>query len=225
MLQALGPNIWHLQHPFTAAGLRVSSRMTVVRLKGNRLWLHSPVPLSTPIRAQLAELGEVAFIIAPNKYHHLFVADCMAAFPQAMLFGAPGLSAKRPDLQGMRELTPLAEPEWQEELDQVFFGGIPIGNETAWFHKESRTVILTDVCQSWQGELSFGAQLFASLNGVRNKLVVPRTIRVMTKDRKAAQASARKILQWPIARVVLAHNAIIEGNAHAALKKAFDYFE
>ena len=225
MLQAIGQNIWHMQHEFKAGGMRVSSRMTVVRLKGNRLWLHSPVPLSAEVRAQMSSLGEVAYVVAPNKYHHLFVADCMVGFPQAKLFGAPGLSAKRPDLEGMTELKPTVEPEWQEELDQVFFAGVPIGNETVWYHKESRTLILTDICQWWQGELSIAAKLFAMLNGVRSHLAVPRNVRVMLKDRKAAQASARKILQWPFDRVVLAHNAILEVNAHAAVKRAFDYFE
>ena len=224
MLQAIAPNIWHLQHAFTVGGLRISSRMTVVRFRNNKLWLHSPVPLSAEVRAQLSSLGEVAYVVAPNKLHHLFVGDCMAAFPQAKLFGAPGLSEKRTDLKGMQELSPTIESEWQEELDQVFFGGIPFGNETVWYHKLSRTVILTDVCQWWQGELSFGAKLFASFNGVRNKLVVPRSIRMLVKDRNAAQASARKILQWPLERVVLAHNAIVEDNAYTALKEALDYF-
>jgi len=225
MLQAIGPNIWHMQHEFKAGGMRVSSRMTVLRLKDNKLWLHSPVPLSAEVRAQMSSLGEVAFVVAPNKYHHLFVSDCLAAFPQARLFGAPGLREKRADLSGMEELTPTIEPQWQEELGQIFFAGVPIGNETVWYHKESRTLILTDICQWWQGALPFAAKLFASLNGVRNQLAVPRTVRAMVKDRKAAQASARKILQWPFERVVIAHNSIIEVDAHVALKRAFDYFE
>lgn len=225
MLQAIASNIWHLQHTFKAGGMRVSSRMTVVRLQGGKLWLHSPVPLSAEVRAQLSTLGEVAFIVAPNRYHHLFVADCLAAFPQARLFGAPGLPAKRPDLQGMMALKPAIEPEWQEDLEQVFFAGIPLGNETVWYHKASRTVILTDICQWWLGQLPFAAKLFASLNGVREQLAVPRTIRAMVRDRQAAQASARRILQWPLERAVTAHNAIIEADAYAALKQAFDYFE
>ena len=225
MLQAIGPNIWHLQHEFKAGGMSVSSRMTLVRLKGNKLWLHSPVPLSAEVRAQISSLGEVAFVVAPNKFHHLFVSECMTSYPEAKLFGAPGLLAKRPDLKGMTELNPTIAPEWQDELGQIFFAGIPFGNETVWFHQESRTLILTDICQWWQGALPFAPKLFASLNGVRNQLAVPRTVRMMVKDRKAAQASARKILQWQFERIVIAHNAIIEVDAHAALKRAFDYFE
>jgi hypothetical protein len=225
MLQAIAPNIWHLEHAFTVAGMGVSSRMTVVRLTNNKLWLHSPVPLSAQVRAQMAALGEVAFVVAPNKYHHLFAAECMAAFPQARLYGAPGLPAKRPDLKGMQELKPAIEPEWQQDLEQIFFAGVPIGNETVWYHKQSRTLILTDICQWWQGDLPLPAKLFGSLAGVRKQLAVPRIIRLMTKDRHAAQASARKILQWPFERVVVAHNCILEAGAHAAVERAFDWFE
>ncbi|MFC5474593.1 DUF4336 domain-containing protein [Paraherbaspirillum soli] len=94
--------------------------MTVVRLKNGGLWIHSPVPLSAEIHSQLSALGQVQFVVAPNKTHHLFVSKYLAAFPQARLFGAPGLLAKRPDLAGMHELTRTIEPEWREDLDQVF---------------------------------------------------------------------------------------------------------
>src|SRR4051812_2801799 len=112
MLNAIAPDIWHVPHNFTANGLPVSSRMTVVRLKNGGLWLHSPVPLTDRDRADLEALGNVEYIVAPSKTHHLFAAECSAAFPRAILFGAPGLSLKRPDLAGMTELAPMAGPEW-----------------------------------------------------------------------------------------------------------------
>lgn len=225
MLQAIAPDIWHVQHEFLANGLRISSRMTVVRLEGGGLWLHSPIPLTDSMRSQLASLGTVAYIVAPSKTHHLFVSECFAAFPQAKLFGAPGLRAKRPDLENLIELKPSEEPEWQSDLAQIFFEGIPFGNETVWFHKSSGTLILTDLCQWWQGEMSLGAKAYAHLTGVRRELTVPRTVRFVVKDRQAARASAQRILQLPIQRVVVAHNAIVEEGAHAALAKAFAWFD
>ena len=224
MLKAIAPDIWHLQHDFVASGLRVSSRMTVVRLHDSSLWLHSPVPLSTEVRSELATLGEVRYIVAPSKTHHLFASECLAAFPGATLFGAPGLRQKRPDLTAMRELSRVVEPEWAEDFDQVFFDGIPLGNETIWFHKRSRTLIVTDLCQWWQGELPFATKVFASLMGVRNQLAVPRTIRLLVRDRAAARTSAGKILELPFTRVVVAHNAIVEDDAYAAVKKALACF-
>jgi hypothetical protein len=224
MLNAIAPDIWHVPHNFTANGLPVSSRMTVVRLKSGGLWLHSPVPLDSRLLAELKALGDVKYIVAPSKTHHLFAAECAAAFPQAKLYGAPGLPAKRPDLTNMTELTPAAPPEWRDDLDQLFFDGIPFGNETVWFHKSSRTLILTDLCQWWQGDLPFAARVYASLVGVRRQLAVPRNVRWLVKDRQAAHASAQKILRWPIGRVTTAHNSIVEGDAHAAVKAAFSIF-
>jgi hypothetical protein len=223
MLKAIASDIWHVQHGFITGGLRVSSRMTVVRLTDSSLWLHSPVPLSAEDRAQLATIGKVRYIVAPSKTHHLFMAECARAFPDAKLFGAPGLLRKRPDLHGMRELGRSVEPEWREDLDQIFFDGIPFGNESVWFHKTSGTLIVTDLCQWWQGDLPLGARMYASLTGVRAKLGVPRTIRLLVKDRQAAQASAKRILAWPFTRVVVAHNAIIEEDVHRKVEDAFAF--
>jgi hypothetical protein len=221
MLQQIAPDIWHLPHHFTASGVRFSSRMTVVRFGDKRLWLHSPVPVSPQVRAQLGELGTVAFIVAPNKTHHLYVADCAAAFPDAAVFGAPGLIDKRPDLGGFRVLERTPEPAWQGELGQLFIEGIPFLNETVWYHRKSRTLILTDLCQWWQGELPFSTRLFATLTGSRKRLAVPLPVRLSIKDRAALGRSIDRICDWDIERVVIAHNAIVEGDAPGALRQAF----
>jgi hypothetical protein len=220
MLLPVAQDIWHLPYHFTALGIRISSRMTVVRLAGGKLWLHSPVPISPQVRAQLDALGEVAFIVAPNKAHHLFAGDCAAAFPQALLFGAPGLSRKRPDLQGLRELGAAPEPCWQGELDQLLVEGMPLLNETAWLHRRSRTLILTDLCQWWQGEMPVSSRLYAAVTGVRRQLAVPYTIRLLVKDRPALARSIHTMLKWEFERVIVAHNSIVDSRARDALSRA-----
>jgi hypothetical protein len=194
--------------------------MTVVRLRDNKLWLHSPVPISPQARSQIEGLGEVAFIVAPNKAHHLFVGDCAAAFPHAAVFGAPGLTQKRPDLQGLRELGAAPEPVWREELGQLFVEGIPIVNETVWFHRMSRSLILTDLCQWWQGDMPITSRLFAALTGVRKRLAVPYTVRLAVKDRPALSRSVHRIFEWNFERVIVAHDSIVDTNAREAVKEA-----
>jgi hypothetical protein len=198
--------------------------MTVIRLQGGKLWLHSPIPLTAELRAQLEALGTVSYLVAPNKVHHMFIGDWVKAYPQALLYGAPGLPAKRPDLANMRVLSSAGEPEWMQELGQLLFDGIPFANETVWFHWLSRTLILTDLCQWWQGDLPLTSLLYARATGVRKELAVPRTVRLITRDRQAASASAAKILAWPIERVVVAHNSIIEQDARAAVTHALAWF-
>jgi hypothetical protein len=220
MLQEIAPNLWHVQHQFKLSGVTVSSRMTVVRLASGKLWLHSPVPLTPQVRDQLAALGEVGYIVAPSKMHHLFLSACAAAYPQAQLFGARGLAKKRPDVVGLQTLAPTSDAGWAADMDQVHVGGVPLGNEVLWFHRASKTLIVTDFCQYWDGEMGFAAALYARLTGVYKRLAVPRTVRLVIKDKLAAADTASQILRWPFERIILAHNAIIERDAHAQMRRA-----
>jgi uncharacterized protein DUF4336 len=224
MLQQLTSDLWCAEHHFRASGLPVSSRMTVVRLQGGRLWLHSPVPMHAGLRAELEALGTVAFIVAPNKVHHLFLGECAAAFPQAHCLVAPGLPQKRRDLAGVEELRSTSGAPWGSELEFSLFEGVPIANETVWFHRPSGTLVLTDLCQWWRGDLPLASRLYAHLTGVRHRLAVPRTVRLLVKDRAAARASAHRILQWPFTRVVMAHNTVVDTDAHGAVSRAFRVF-
>jgi len=219
MLTPIAPGIWHAQRGFTVAGMAMTATMTVVQLADGGLWLHSPIQIDDALRAELAAIGDVKFVVAPNKAHHLFVNKCLALYPHARVFGAPGLEEKRPEL-AMTALLPAAPPEWAGQIDQVFMAGIPLLNETVFFHRPSSTAIFTDVCQMWTGKLGWKETLFARLTGVRNTLTVPRTIRLLVKDKAAARTSALAVLAWPVQRVMVAHNSVVDDGAHAALKAA-----
>jgi len=224
MLIQIAPNLWHMERGFKAAGLAVSSRMTVVRFEDGRLWLHSPVRFSEAVAEQLRGLGKVAWIVAPNRAHHMFAKHALRMFPQAALYGAPGLAAKRPDLEGLVELGDSVPRDWEHELDQAIVRGMPFVNEVVFFHKATQTLIMTDVLQCWCGKLPWNTSLYARLTGVRSHLDVPRTVRLITRDRALAAGSARVILQWPFTRVITAHNSIVEHEAHAAVERAFSRF-
>lgn len=224
MLIQIAPDLWHMERGFKAAGLAVSSRMTVVRFKDGRLWIHSPVRFDEAVADQLRSLGEVAWIVAPNRAHHLFARHAQRMLPQAALYGAPGLAAKRPDLAGLIELGDTVPQEWRQDLDQAVIRGMPFVNEVVWLHRASATLIMTDVLQCWTGKLPWKVSAYARLTGVRSHLDVPRTVRMVTRDKMLAAGSARVILQWPFTRVIMAHNAIVEQDAHLLVERAFSRF-
>ncbi|MDQ2822490.1 MAG: DUF4336 domain-containing protein [Pseudomonadota bacterium] len=219
MLTPIAPGIWHAQRDLKVAGIAATSRMTVIQLADGGLWLHSPILIDEALRAALAAIGPVNYVVAPNKVHHLFAKKCLAMYPQARLFGAPGLEEKRPDLP-MTALTNDAPTEWAGQIGQVFMAGIPRVNETVFFHVASGTAIVTDICQLWTGPLGWKESVLAYLTGVRHALTVPRTVRLIIQDKAALRTSALQVLAWPVKRVVVAHNSIVEDDAHAALTRA-----
>ena len=212
-------DVWQARHALVVQGVPTHTRMTVVRMKGGQLWVHSPVPLCEALITQLNDLGPVAAVVAPNCAHHLFADAFMQVFPSATLYLAPGLARKRPDLRG--HPLPDEPGDWQPDLVYHLWRGMPLINETVWFHAPSGTLILTDVCQWWAGEtLPWQAALWARLTRVRGAIGVPLHVRAMVRDAKAAAASAQQILAWPIRRISLAHDALIESQAHDQLTRA-----
>lgn len=224
-LHALAPNLWHAQHQFSVFGIQASSRMTVVRFANGQLWLHSPIRLTPELQAAVNTLGEVTWLVAPSKMHHLFVGDWQQAFPQAKLYGPRGLARKRPDLTTLQPLAEQALPEWADELLQLPIRGIPAMGESVWLHRASETLILTDLCMWIMGDIPASSRAYASLMGVRKAPNVSRLVRFVTRDKPAARDSVRQMLQWPISRVILAHNTVLEQDAKATLLQALSWFE
>lgn len=77
-------------------------RCTAIRLKDGRLCLYSPVQgIGQKALESLAEIGEVAFLLAPNHYHHKGLKQYVETFPDALLC-APDYAAPR-----LRKITGL----------------------------------------------------------------------------------------------------------------------
>lgn len=226
-LEPLDTHLWHATHAFKANGLPITTRMTVVRLPGHKLLIHSPIPMpaGSALLRQVQDLGSVAFIVAPNKMHHLFLAPCAAAFPDAGVHGPRGLARKRPDLADrLRELPAGDVPDWLPDLEHLAFDGIPAGSESVWFHRPSATLIVTDLLQWMAGDLPWPTRAYATLTGVRRALAVPLTVRALVRDRSAAARSAERVLRWPFTRVVMAHNQVVTSDAHAQVSRALAVF-
>lgn len=145
MLRELAPDLWIEDQPLRFFGVELGARMTVVGLRGGRLLLHSPIACSRELAEQVERLGSPSFLVAPNRLHHLYIHEWQAAFPACRTYVAPGVDAKRPDLQvsGILGETPL--PDWSETLDQALVAGFPFANEVVFFHEPSRTLVASDL--------------------------------------------------------------------------------
>ena len=222
MLEKKATGLWCAQHKFRKNGVGVSSRMTVVELPDGKLWIHSPIPPNKTIRAQLDAIGCVHTVIVPNRSHQLFLGDFLTHYPDVTIYGPADVFISRAGHAGYNTLDADASENWSPTLKFWVFDGIPKIEESIWFHTISSTLIITDLCQNWSGELPLSAYIYAKLNGVSGTLSVPRIVRYMVSDKSAAAASVDQILKLPISRIVLGHNSIIETEARKQLSSALD---
>ncbi|ANQ85805.1 hypothetical protein dqs_2776 [Azoarcus olearius] len=220
-LTQLAPDIWIARHPLSFFGFRMTTCMTVVRLPSGGVWLHSPIPLQGGLKAAVDALGPVQFVVAPNRLHHLYALAAMEQYPQARLFVAPGLTDKNPAFAPHPPLPEAAVAPWADSIDAVFVAGNSELNETVFFHRPSRTLVITDLAVflgSWD---AFATRLYARINGCYNRFGHSFLLRRFFRDVPAARRSVQAMLEWPIERIVMAHGPVLRRDARARLREAF----
>lgn len=222
-LKQLAEDIWIAERPQTFYGLAVGTRMTVIRLTGGRLLLHSAIALDPALLAELDALGRVAYVVAPNRVHHLYAGDVAKSYPEARLWIGPGLETKRPDLRYVAILGDESPEEWRGEVDQTFFRGRPYENEVVFLHRKTRTLIVCDLAfnfgPSAPAMTRFWMKLIRSYGSFGPSKLDPLLIR----DRVAARQSLERILGWDFDRVVIAHGDVLETGGREALRAGYSW--
>ena len=220
MLEPISDDVWIERRPLRFFGLETGTRMTVVRLAGGGLFVHSPVPLDAGTREAVDALGPVEALVAPCLFHHLHIGEWARAYPAASLSGCPGLAKKRADLSWGAVLSDEPDPQWRGELDQVFFGAFPMENEVIFFHRKSKTIISSDFIFNLGTHASRLTRVVARLLGQREPGVTLLE-RLMIRDHVAARAQVDRVVAWGADRIVLAHGDIIESNATEVVRRAY----
>lgn len=219
-LQCIVPDtLWHATQPLRFGPISLSTRMTVVRLQDGSLWVHSPITPSSEICRDLAAAGQVRYVVAPNRSHHLFFLPFLEAYRSAEGFVAPGLDAKRPDLKRFPHVPAMAP--WSGELQGFFIEGLPVLNETVWFHHGTGTLVVTDLLFCFSTTNRGLTGLVARVLGVRGTLGMSRTMKLLVKDKSALKRSAEALLALPVQRIIVAHDEIIDRHAAEKLRNAF----
>lgn len=222
-LQPLAEDVWACTHRFRVLGLTIASRMTVVRLEQNGLFIHSPVQLTPGLRAALKRLGRVQYVICPNRFHHVFAGEYAAAFADAQLYAAPGLARKRRDLPFAGELD--AAGPWSGSISQVLIEGGRLFNEVVFYHPASRTLLVTDLVMNVGAESPFALRLWARLNGRYGRLGSVIELRLAFRDRAAARKSVAQVMTWEFERIVPAHGQVVDHDVKARLRHALHWVE
>lgn len=228
-LKPVAPDLWLVDGDVISFyGLPFPTRMTVVRLSDGSLWLHSPIQAEEGLLREIAVLGPVRHLVAPNWIHYAFFPAWQKLFPEAVGWAAPGVRA-RARAYGVparfdQDLGLRSPPDWEKELDQRHIPGSNLHQEVVFFHRASRTLILTDLIENFEREkVSFWHRPLIALAGTQDPDgKAPIDMRWSFRAGRAAlRETIEELLSWAPERVILAHGRWYDHDGTTELRRAF----
>lgn len=197
-------------------GFVLPIRSTILVQGSGEVTIVSPIRFDEATSAAIDALGPVTRIIAPNKFHHLFLGKAAKRWPAARVYAAPGLGEKRKDLH-IDEVLSGGEGSLGPDLSWLEMAGAPALREIAVVHQPSRTLILTDLVFNIVSPRGFMTGLVLRIMGTFGRLAQSRLVRASIRDKAKAAASARRMLELDFDRLVVAHGDVIESGAKEKL--------
>jgi hypothetical protein len=197
--------------------------MTLLRGPAGQLFAHSPTELTAELAQAIAQLGDVAWLIAPNRLHHTWLADWARAYPAAAVYLAPAVRA--PVAEGgppPARLVARTGYPWDPWLLTLPVRGRYM-TEVEFFHRPSRTLVLTDLFENFEADRLRSALLrwIVRLGGVAAPHGgLAHDLRA-TFPRAALREAVREMIAWDPERILLAHGRWIARDGAAELKRAF----
>lgn len=202
-------------------GPRLPTRALLVELPGGGVLVWSPVPLDDALREFVRARGGARFLVAPNSFHYLGLAEWKREFPDASVWLAPGLSARRPELPPGAELLDAARTPFSAVLPHCALAAGSGVSEVAFLHARSRTLVLVDAAFNLEQLPRAIDRASARLLGVWRRFgPTPTAKRIILRDRAAVVAWLEKLCKWEFSRIVMAHGDVLEAGPEA-LREAF----
>lgn len=222
-LTNVADGVWCATAPVRFLGLRLTANMTVLRLAGDALLVHSPVALSPELQAEVDALGRVAHLYSPNTFHHLRLGDWAAVYPRAKVHAPPGLVKKRPDVRITRLHGSQPEPDFHGLVDERRIEGFLL-EEAVLFHRPSGTLVVADLVHNVGRPSHWWTRLYTTAAGFYGTVNVSRVIRLTAfTDRHAARRCVDDVLALPLTRVVVGHGEPLLDDARAQLARAYEF--
>lgn len=197
--------IWSSERPVWFSGVRLRSRTTVVRLAGGALWVHSACAPSDEVCAALDALGEVRWIVVPNRFHHLQARAMSARYPRAVVVGPRSAEARNPQLRLAMTAHDADYVRATEELTPIQLQGAPFLDETVFFHADSGSLIAADLVMSACAKDHWTWRVSARLLGRYDRVKTPPDVWLYTRANQDAAQSIAQLVALPLQRILVAH--------------------
>lgn len=215
--------IWVTERPIWFGGVRLRSRTTVVRLSGEALWVHSPCTPTDDVCAALDALGEVRWIVVPNRFHHLQTPATAARYPKAVVVGPKSAESRNPQVRLTMGMDDLDYVRSTPELTSIQLRGVPFLDETVFFHPASGSLIAADLLLSACARDHWTWRIAARIFGRYRKVGTPPDVRMHTRASTAVADSIAQMRALPLQRILVAHADPITDRPVQQLAEAWDF--
>lgn len=198
-------SIWVAERPIWFGGVRLRSRTTIVRLSDGALWVHSPCTPSDAVCAALDALGEVRWVVVPNRFHHLEAPSTAVRYPYARVVGPPSARSRNPQLGSTLGTDDPAYVGSVPELIPIQLRGVPFLDETVFFHPASGSLIAADLLMSACARDHWTWRMAARIWGRYEKVRTPPDVRMHARASAAVAESIAQMRSLPLQRILVAH--------------------
>jgi hypothetical protein len=231
-LKPIAPDVWIADGDWIRFyGLPFPTRMTVVRLDDGGMWVHSPIGDRLGLGDAVAQLGPIRHLIAPNWIHYAWIPEWQARFGGTTTSGSPGV-VHRAASRGLRLhvdhlLGDDVPPAWAGRIDHLLADS-GVHREVVFFHKPSRTLILTDLIENFEPEkMPWWARPLLRLGGVCDPDGrMPRDMAMSFRHRAGhLREVVDRLIAWKPERIILAHGRWYDKDGVAEIKRAFRIVE
>ncbi len=229
-LKPIADEVWLVDGPeigmrYLGLTFPFPTRMTVIRLPSGDLWVHSPIAWNDDLGSQICALGPVRYLIAPNTLHYWYLPDWQTRFQRSRSYGPPGLvqKARRP-LSVDETLGDRPPQPWAAVFDQCVVPGRVL-TEVDFFHRPSRTLILTDLIENFEPSRvhsSLLRQTIKAFGAADPDGKAPLDMQwSFVGYRQTLRAAVERMIGWAPERIILAHGRCYGTQAVAELRRAF----
>ncbi|KAI0130204.1 hypothetical protein BJ170DRAFT_681667 [Xylariales sp. AK1849] len=254
VIRDITPNVVTLSVPFARFGVvHVGGRGTIVRLTSGALAVISPVALTPEVKAKVAGLGgNVAYLIAPDFEHHIFISEWAREYPNAKLIGPKGLEEKRHKANdekiGKEKFSFVYSPENHQDnnIDADFAANFDVeymdshpNKEIVLLYKPDRILIEADlmfnlpcveqysrVPEAAKKSYGFANKIFSSINSTSGEVKGTRRFlwyAMSSSNRPAWNESVRRIESWDFVTIIPCHGETLVGNGKETFRKIFEW--
>jgi hypothetical protein len=228
-LKGVADEIWVVDGPLIRFGLPFlkmpfPTRMTIIRIRGD-LFIHSPTQLDPGLQREIEGLGQVRWLVAPNRIHYWWIPQWHASYPEAAVYLAPRVRVQarsRIDFPSLPLNVSVGYP-WDDQITTLPVAGRYM-TEVVFFHRPTRTLVLTDLIENFEpGKLTLLQRALVWCGGSLDPHgSMPRDMR-LTYPRSVLRNAVETMIAWNPQRIILAHGRWYGDAGVAELRRAFDW--